>query len=184
MDFESAFQRYGPGLKRLFTERLNGNAEQAEELCQQTWAAVWEALQQGRYDPAKSAISTFVYAVGHHLWIRHLRRGASAAGTAGDIAGLELSGDGEQAPVDAMRSAELIQRVREGLSGASGDLTEEERWVLRSIAEGVTDRELAKALKIAPSSAHARKQSALGKLRRFLGLSGPVSADDAERRGG
>lgn len=65
--FEALHKRLSGGLRKLFVERSGGRSDVADDLIQRTWVGVWQALRSGRYDPARSAISTFVYAVGHNM---------------------------------------------------------------------------------------------------------------------
>lgn len=175
--FDEAVHRLAPGLERLIGKRTNNDVNLAQELCQQAWAEVWAAMMQRRYDPSKAALSTFAYAVAHKVWLRHLR----AAGRAlpADWASAE---EGVEPSAEAMDDAASIDHVRACLRGSAGDLTDDERWILRSAASGVSDRELAARLGIAPSSANARKQAALAKLRATLTKS-DSGADSAERGG-
>ena len=71
--FAALHQRLGGGLFRLFLDRTGGRSELADDFSQKTWVAVWQALIAGKYDPARAAISTFVYAVGYRVWLQHMR---------------------------------------------------------------------------------------------------------------
>src|ERR1051326_2698718 len=84
-----AHRRFAPGLRALFVKRLggpgaerrqSGGGETADDLCQRTWTMVWEAVSSGKYDPDRAAISTFIYAVGNMVWLRHLRAAGRAGG--------------------------------------------------------------------------------------------------------
>lgn len=175
--FDHAVHRLSPGLERLLGKRTNGDSIEAQELCQQAWTEVWASMVQKRYDPKKAAFSTFAYAVAHKVWLRHLR--ATGRATPPEWAALDES---EESAPETIDHSSKIDLVRSLLRGSVGDLTEDERWILRSAAAGVTDRELATRLGIAPSSANARKQAAMAKLREFLTKS--ESADErAEREG-
>lgn len=168
--FAALHHRLGGGLFRLFMERTGGKAELADDFGQKTWVAVWQALRAGKYDPARAAISTFVYAVGYRVWLQHMRSagrasahlGAHAAG----MSALALSPD----PAAETRLSEALEAVRGCLKDGTHDsgLTDEERWILRSSSSGVTDRELAQRLGVAASTANVRKKCAFDKLRRYL----------------
>jgi RNA polymerase sigma-70 factor (ECF subfamily) len=167
--FAALHQRLGGGLHRLFMERTGGRTELADDFCQKTWVAVWQALEGGKYDPERAAISTFVYAVGYRVWLQHMRSAGRARAhldaAAPGMAALGLSED----PAAGSRLAEMIQIVRDCLSGKIDcGLSEEERWILRASTSGVTDRDLAKRLGVAASTANTRKQAAYDKLRRHL----------------
>lgn len=175
--FDHAVHRLSPGLARFVGKRTNDDANLTQELCQQAWAEIWAAIVQRRYDPAKAALSTFAYAVAHKVWLRHLRHAGRAVPP--EWAALD---DADGPAVEALDQASQIDRVRAFLSGRAGDLTDDERWILRSAAAGVSDRELASRLGIAPSSANARKQAALAKLRAHLTSTDSVEPA-AEREG-
>ena len=107
--FAALHQRLGGGLHRLFMERTGGRTELADDFCQKTWVAVWQALEGGKYDPERAAISTFVYAVGYRVWLQHMRSAGRARAhldaAAPGMAALGLSED----PAAGSRLAEMIQ---------------------------------------------------------------------------
>jgi RNA polymerase sigma factor (sigma-70 family) len=160
----------GGGLFRLFMDRTGGRSELAEDFSQKTWVAVWQALRAGKYDPARAAISTFIYAVGYRVWLQHMRSAGRASAhldaAAKGMSAMALSTD----PANETKLAEAIDSVRSCLRAGPHEsgLTDEERWILRAASTGVTDRELAQRLGVAASTANARKQAAYDKLRRYL----------------
>jgi RNA polymerase sigma factor (sigma-70 family) len=185
--FSQLYQRLGGGIRNLFLQR-SGRLDIAEDLSQRTWAAFWQALKQGKYDPSRAAVSTFLYAIASKIWLQHLRtakRSARERAHGGDDLAPPIADIAGGNPADAMRLGELLQAVRECLAGA-GDLTEEERFLVRSVSGGETDRALAKRLGISPSTANARKRAAFEKVRRYLATRGHRSdfseraADDSE----
>jgi RNA polymerase sigma factor (sigma-70 family) len=162
--------------------------EMAQELAQQTFITFWKALEGGKYDPAKARLSTFLYAIAGNIWLRHRRAvGRAAGGQVGpdgqqirprrelslDALEQPLADTGEAAAEALHQATELdiVRRVLAGLEPDSG-LDIDERDVLRAIADGKSDRELASTLGVAPSTAHARKRSAMVKLRVFLSKRG------------
>jgi RNA polymerase sigma factor (sigma-70 family) len=183
--FAALHRRLGGGLFRLFMDRTAGRNELADDFCQKTWVAIWQALQAGKYDPERAAISTFLYAVGYRVWLQHMRSAGRASAhldaAAPGMASLGLSED----PAAQTRLAELIQIVRNCLAdeGNPCGLSEEERWILRSSTTGATDRELAARLGVAASTANTRKKAAYDKLRRYLEKLGH-RADSAVQDGG
>ncbi|HVZ94791.1 MAG TPA: sigma-70 family RNA polymerase sigma factor [Phycisphaerales bacterium] len=169
--FTALHRRLTPGLRRLLLDRVNQRHDAADDIIQRTWLAVWEALRAGRYDESKSAITTFVYAVGYKVWLQHLRKTQSAAITASDDA-LDSHIAGADDPADAAPLAELLESLRAALSDPSTGLTDDERWLVREAASGASDRDLARELNLAPSTINARKRAALDKIRRFLARQG------------
>ena len=165
--FERDHTRLDAWVNRMFRERCGGRADVAEELSQRTWAAVWEAVSSKRYDPARAAMTTFVYAVAQNIWRQWAKQQARSGGSAA-VDGEEPAGVQDVAATVA--EAELIDAVRACVHGRApaASLTDDERDVLRLIAAGETDRALAERLGVAPSTAHARKKAAMDKLRGYL----------------
>jgi RNA polymerase sigma factor (sigma-70 family) len=182
--FEQLLNRFDPGLKRILLRRTGGQAELCEELAQRTWIAVWQALHEQRYDPQKSAISTFIYAVAYKLWLQHLRS-AGTAPLSGGVLGTGLL-DSEGAadnPAALLHAAELLDAMRGCLhaAGTPFSLTAEERQIVIGLSGGESERALAERLGVAASTIHARKQLAYRKLRQCLSAKG-FSAETAERQ--
>lgn len=171
--FEALHRRLSPGLKRLLLTRANQRHDVVEDITQRTWTAVWQALREKRYDENKSAITTFVYAVGYKLWLQHLRKeGRAAELFKGTDAAFAAAAEASPDPASAARMAELLDAVRGCLRDEGSELSEDERWLLRSAAEGASDRDLAKELGLAPSTINARKRGAMDKVRRYLAQRG------------
>lgn len=166
--FDAIYKRLSGGMFRLFMQRVNQKKEVAEDLSQRTWLGVWDALRQGRYDASKSAITTFVYAVGYKIWLQHLRTASRPEFLSDQVdlgCGIEVGN-----PQFESNASELLEAVRTCLK-ADGDrsvLTDEERGIVRATADGASDREIAKQLNIAASTLNARKQAAFEKIRRVL----------------
>ena len=172
--FETLHTRFEPGLRRLFLTRTGGRQDQADDLAQRTWMECWKSVSAGRYDPARAAFSTFVYAVGTNVWREHLRaRGRTADGAAAE------DPPGIAGPRGAAELAELLDEVRSGLAGTVTGLSEEDRAVLRAIGGGESDRGMAQRFGVAPSTMNAKKRAALERLRLWL-----VSRGHKGERGG
>jgi RNA polymerase sigma factor (sigma-70 family) len=166
--FEAIHRRLSGGIHRLFLDRAAGKPEVADDLSQRTWLAAWDSLQKGRYDPARAAITTFVYAIGYKMWLQHLRTVSRPETLVPDV--FDGAAADLQTPEYESHAAELLTAVRNCLKNQGDDsvLTEEERGIIRASAAGTSDRDIAKQLKIAASTLNARKQSAIEKIRRFL----------------
>lgn len=177
--FDRLHDRLGGGLKRLLLDRTGGRADLADELAQRTWVILWDAVSTGKYDPARSAITTFLYAISHKVWLQHLRsasrRPTAPAEAAAGIAA--LSDD----PADAAGLAELLSHVRECMEGSErgvpGALNPEDRALIRAVAAGHSDRSLARLLGLAPSTVNVRKRAVFDKVRRFLAVRGYRGAE-------
>lgn len=170
--FDQIHSRLAGGVRQLFLKRLGARGDLADDLAQRAFLAAWQAISTGRYDPARSAASTFIYAISLKIWLQHLRaEGRRSRREAGDESALAMAAGGEDVD-QAPAMAELLQVVRDSLSGAHEELTSQEREILRCVAEGESDRSLARRLGLAPSTANAKKNAAFDKLRRILGARG------------
>lgn len=179
----------------MLRKRSGGREDVVEDLSQRAWASVWKALREGKYDPARAAITTFVYAVGHNAWLTHLRS------VAREQARLEnVREQTEQTPLRErgasalMAEAELIDAVRACVrdSGVAG-LSDLERTIVHAIALGEGDRALARRLGMSSSTINKHKHAGYAKVRTHLAslglaeLPAPVGESDEDaggRKGG
>jgi RNA polymerase sigma factor (sigma-70 family) len=161
--------RLGSTVRGWFIRRLPEGSTDADDLAQQTWAELTRSVAEHRYDPARSRLSTFLYAIMLNTWRQHAKRSAASRRRMAELLG-EAEREGEAvAEEPAGGLAGEIEAVRAALaSPASSGLTAEDGALLRLIGTGLTDRELAQRLGVAPSTAHARKQQALQRLRAHL----------------
>jgi RNA polymerase sigma factor (sigma-70 family) len=192
--FEEIYRRIGAGLRRLLLRRSAGREDLVDDLCQKTWASVWKALSEGKYDPERSAITTFVYAVANNAWMSHLRGFARDQGYVGGAPAMLGGEHAEQAecgaglPDEVWAHAETIECVRACLrEGGPGGLTESERAVVRAVAGGESDRGLARRLGLSSSTVNIRKHSGYAKIRAYLrsrGILAEGETEDARPDGG
>jgi RNA polymerase sigma factor (sigma-70 family) len=177
--FAELYRRLGGGIRNMFQQRT-GKSDLAEDLAQKTWTAFWQAMKQGKYNPERAAVSTFLYAVSSKIWLQHLRTARRAERRQAQAQPAIQIGSG--GPVETLHMAELLQATRACLAGA-GDLTDDERWLVRAVAGGESDRALAKRLGVSASTANARKRAAFDKVRRYLATQGHRGEmDSSERR--
>ncbi len=163
--------------------RVGGDAHRADDLSQRTWAGLWRSLRTGNYDPSRSAITTYVYAVAYRTWLHDMRTSRAGPGIESVGETIDMEGPGDSVAPDAAADlAQAIDAVRSALAGAEQGLDPEERDLLRAIAAGESDRSIAKRLGLAASTVNVRKQGAMSKLRRILARKG-FRADSAEREG-
>ncbi|MEE8170542.1 MAG: sigma-70 family RNA polymerase sigma factor [Phycisphaerae bacterium] len=181
--FAEVRERYEAGLRALFLRRAARAEDAADELLQRTWIAVWRALRDGRYDPGRAAISTFIYAVAHRTWLHYRRqmRRETPEPLRSNVAE-SLTADSAAHPADALPLADLIQAMRACLQGhgSENQLTDEERWVVTQAAGGASERAMARQLGVVASTIHERKRQAYTKLRRCLEAKG-FGGDAVER---
>lgn len=174
--FEALHRRVGAGVRRMLLQRSGGREDLVDDLAQRTWQSVFLAMRDGRYDPGRSAITTFVYAVANNAWLSHLRSFARERGYTGAGPGFVSTGTMpeptpvlEDRPEHAAAQAELVQVVRDCLGERSpAGLTEQERLVVHAIASGETDRGLARRLGLSSSTVNVRKHAAYAKIRAYL----------------
>jgi RNA polymerase sigma factor (sigma-70 family) len=167
--FDELHGRLSTGLRNLFLRRTGGREDLADDLTQRTWAGFWKSATEGKYDPARAAVSTFLYAVGSKIWLQHLRSTRRAERRHAEyIPAIDGAPDH---PIDALKSAELLEAVRAALRDPAV-LTPQERAIVEASASGESDRTLAKKLGIAPSTLNTRKRAAHEKLRRHLAQRG------------
>lgn len=181
--FDRLHERFAPGLLRFVSQRVGGNTELAEEVAQSTWIAAWDMLQRGRFDPARGAFSTFLYAIGSKYWLRQQRDARTEARIMGAIAPPPAGGDAADAdPGRLLAGVELLEDAQRCLFQPDGGqaLSDEERDIVIGIARGETERDLARRLGLAPSTINARKQAAYNKLRQAL-LERGWSAESVEQ---
>lgn len=170
-------ERLHGGLVQFFTRRANGRTDIAEELAQATWTQAWRSLCEGRYDPDRAAFTTFIFAIGHKLWLRRGRgslRTFSALDT-DDPASVMESAD--ESPESALHLGELLEALRACLD--SSGLSEMERRIAVAISAGASEREIATELSLAPSTVNVRKKAAYDKLRQCLAGKGFSEAEQA-----
>lgn len=179
-DFAASHAALAGWLRRRLTD-LSGNPDTAQDLAQKTWQAVWQALRDGRYDPQRAALTTYIYAVSQNIYRHWARRQATVSSHAPALAATAMSLAGSEP--DPLADAELIDELRRILRDGAPGLSSDHRQTLTLIAQGATDRELAGALAVAPSTAHARKKAALDALRRHLAQRFDFDPVSAERTG-
>lgn len=166
--FEQLHARLTPGLARFFLERAPRRPELAEELAQRTWTGVWESLRAGRYDPTRSAFSTYCYAVASNIWLQHLRAQPGPRSPLDADVAFTIGDD----PARLADAAEILDAVRTLLTTPHPDLPETDRWIIRLSATGHPDRDIAAKLGIAASTLNERKKQAYASLKRILNTKG------------
>lgn len=184
--FEALHRRLSGGLRRYLHRRSGSDDVVVEELVHTTWVEVWRALRTGAFDPSRARISTFVYAVGHKMVLRHLRTakrdGAREAGS--DEVALGAPADAIDQD-DLLHTTEALDALRACVATEHGPfaLTAEEREIVTRLALGGSERGLAVELGIAASTVNARKKTAYRKLQSCLRRKG-FGGESAERSPG
>ena len=164
--FAALFKWYAPRVKG-YLARSGCTPELAEELTQDTMVLLWR--RAATFDPAKAALSTWLYTIARNVRIDHHRRRAVAADSHTDGGD---PWDPELQPADtALPPEELVlaaQRER-GVHRALALLPEEQARVLRlSFFDEQPHARIAKELGIPLGTVKSRIRLAVAQLRRLL----------------
>lgn len=181
--FEELHRRLAGGLRRFLARRVGGSVQVLDELSQTAWVEVWRAMRDGRYDPERGRISTFLYAVGYKMVLRHFRDLQRNRETPEPMDGEGRAPSGVvERPDELLAWCESIDALRDCLHDDTTPhkLTDEERAVVAGVVAGETERALSNRLGIAASTVNARKKSAFEKLRKGLAAKG-FERDVSER---
>ncbi|MEM7168012.1 MAG: sigma-70 family RNA polymerase sigma factor [Planctomycetota bacterium] len=165
--FEELHRRLGGGLKNFIGRRLNTSDEGLlEGLAQEVWVVAWQALEDRRYDPERAAFTTFLYAVGHKIALRHLRDLERQRRLHENLLAQQPPAAVTSDLDDAMDLAALLEQLETVLQRA--ELTPEERALAMAVAQGETERTVAANLDLPASTVHVRKKRLLNKLRTLM----------------
>lgn len=180
--FREFHRRLHPGVRRFLLRRIQSNAELIEELGQRVWVAMWESLRAGRYDPNRSAPTTFVYGIAYNILLQHFRQGRSGISLDDADSIVEDLFTNHPEPPEFIRTCELLDAIRDCIAGrvVPSGITSADREILAAVSRGETEREMARNLGISPSTANARKQLALQRLQDYLQKIGHL-ADPSEQ---
>jgi RNA polymerase sigma factor (sigma-70 family) len=174
--FDELHRRLRGGVRRLLSQRLN-DEHVIDDLAQRTWAEVWRAFCEGRYDPRRAAISTYVYGTAYRVWQRHLQSVSRPIGALDALDEAQLGVEDD--PASFLLAIEQLDALRVCLRALSAD----ERAVVEGLSAGETERELAMRLGAAASTIHARKIMSYRKLRQCMLKKGFAIGDDAQGEG-
>lgn len=174
--FEQLYARYYRPFLTMLGKHCGGREDLAQDLAQQAITAFYVAIKAGRFDPSRSSLTTFAYAVANKTWLQHARtagRYAAHVDTFAQLRGREkLLDEAGLQQTEAQETAAMLDALRAAMSGGgvadAAGLTEDERWLARAAASGESDRTLSKKMGLAPSNVNARKHAVYQKLRRFL----------------
>jgi RNA polymerase sigma-70 factor (ECF subfamily) len=132
--FVRLFERYAGRIK-AFMMRSGASAGDADEIAQDVMVAIWRRADS--FDPARAAVSTWIFAIARHRRIDLLRRAGRAAPDPLDPL---LQPEAEP---DALAALDAAERERQ-LRAALADLPAEQRAVLiAAFYEGLSHAEIA-----------------------------------------
>jgi len=169
---EALYDRYSGPLYSL-AYQVTGADRFAQDVVQEVFVALWK--DAGRFDPARGAVSSWLFSLARHKAIDLVRREANVRKRTADV-DMEL----EVAPDDVDHEAWLNLR-RDRVRAAITELTESQRTALElAFFSGLTHVEVAERLGIPLGTAKTRIRTALLKLREALGDSLSEDEDVAD----
>ncbi len=136
---------YGPGLRRYIAGALHQPSE-AEDLAQELFLRAWR--HAGRYDPARGAVSTWLYRMAVNLCIDHNRRGRFRR-----FVGIEDVPEPEDDSPGAEGGLAARQRLAQARDAIAGLPERQRRAILLKAAGGLATSEIAAALSISEGAA-------------------------------
>jgi RNA polymerase sigma-70 factor (ECF subfamily) len=162
--FAALFKHFAPRIKG-YLMRSGSAAELAEELTQETMVQLWR--KAASFDPARAALSTWIFTIARNLRIDHHRRGSGWIN-----GGAEDGWDADQQPADVGGSpdAQLLATQRErGVRSALAELPAEQAMVLRlSFFDEHPHARIAQDMGIPLGTVKSRIRLAVAQLRRIL----------------
>jgi len=158
--FVELFNYFAPRLK-AYMKRLGANDSLADELTQDVMVTVWR--KAGAYDPAKSAVSSWIFTIARHQRIDALRRERRRALNPDE----PLLWPEEMPPPDAtLQATQRARRVRAALD----TLSREQRAVVHlAFFDGKSHAEIASSLAIPLGTVKSRMRLAFEHIREALG---------------
>lgn len=157
--FAELFDHFAPRVKS-FMMRKGANAEQAEDLVQETMIAVWS--KAALYVPERGSVSTWIFTIARNLRIDRLRRERSNQYT--DI-------DDYDAVSDAPGQDEALHRLQEDsvVAKALAQIPPEQRELLiLSYVEDLPQSEIATRLQIPLGTVKSRMRLAYRRMKKML----------------
>lgn len=157
--FAELFDYFAPRVKS-FMQRKGANAEQAEDLVQETLVAVW--TKAALYISDRGSVSTWIFTIARNLRIDRLRRESSVYFT--DI-------DDYDAPSDDVAADDMLSRLQEDsiVAKALAQIPEQQRELLiLSYVDDLPQSAIAVRLKIPLGTVKSRMRLAYRRLKKIL----------------
>ncbi len=168
--FIALFNHFAPRLK-AFMKKLGVGDEEAEELAQEAMLTVWR--RAATYDPARAAVSSWIFTIARNLRIDALRRGQRQVLDLDD----PLLAPEPPPPPDAAAS---VQEQQRRVRAAVALLPPEQAEVVElAFYHGHSHGQIASRLNIPLGTAKSRLRLAFERLRLALAADTPVSAPPA-----
>lgn len=157
--FAALFDAYAPRVK-AFMMRKGANAEQAEDLVQETMIAVWS--KAALYVADRGTVATWIFTISRNLRIDRMRREKTSLFT--DLEGYDVETD-EEGQDEAMGRHQEDSFVARALA----QIPEEQRQLLiMSYMEDMAQSEIAAKLQIPLGTVKSRMRLAYIRMRKLL----------------
>ena len=156
--FSNLFDFLAPKLKSYFLQ--NGlSSENSEELVQDVFSTVW--VKSDKYDPSKSAVSTWVYTIARNKKIDFLRKNSDFGINEEDIREF-LYENNKTNPIKE-------NEVRSQLEKVNKELNKEQRKIIKmNFFENKSHKKIADELEIPLGTVKSRIRHILIKMQRLL----------------
>ncbi len=157
--FAQLFDQYAPRVKS-FMMRKGANAEQAEDLVQETMIAVWSKAHM--YVSDRGSVTTWIFTIARNLRIDRLRREKTSLYT--DI-------DDYDAESTEVQQDDALSRLQEDgyVAKALAQIPEEQRQLLiLSYVEDLPQSEIATRLQIPLGTVKSRMRLAYRRMKKLL----------------
>ena len=158
MAFSNLFDFLAPKINTYFLQNGLAN-ESAEELTQEVMSTIW--AKSDKYDPSKSAVSTWVYTIARNKKIDFLRRNSKTKINEEDIRDF-LYNDSES---DKLKRDEIIDQVNR----INQELTADQRKIIKmNFFESKSHKKIAQELEIPLGTVKSKIRHILTKLQSII----------------
>ena len=156
--FSNLFDFLAPKLKAYFIQ--NGlSADISEELTQEVMSIIWS--KSDRYDPSKSAVTTWVYTIARNKKVDFFRKSAKINVNDDDIREF-LYENGDQDKLSRKEAAEQVNRINK-------ERTQDQRKMIKmNFFENKSHKKIAEELEIPLGTVKSRIRNILIKMQRLL----------------
>ena len=158
MAFSDLFDYLAPKINTYFLQ--NGlPTENAEELTQEVMSTIW--LKSDKYDPSKSAVSTWVYTIARNKKIDFFRKNSKTQFNEEDIRDF-LYNDSESDKLTRDEIKDQVNRINEELSA------DQRKIIKMNFFESKSHKKIAQELEIPLGTVKSRIRHILTKLQRII----------------
>lgn len=158
--FEALFRHFGPRVK-AYMLKLGADHALAEELMQEAMVSVWRKAD--RFDPAKAAVSTWIFTIARNLRIDAYRKASRPEPDPNDPS---FVSEGEVPADDRLMQSEVAERLRAIIA----TLPDEQRQMLQlSYFQDQSHSEISDTFDIPLGTVKSRLRLAMQKVRQAMG---------------